>query len=58
MKVYMLGDTAITMYVKEYAVRADPSQVDPQDVSDVFVRSDGTWKLKISRSSQLRKTEN
>jgi hypothetical protein len=28
MHVYMLGDTAIAMYVKEYAVRANPNQVD------------------------------
>jgi len=57
MHVYMLGDTAIAMYVKEYAVRANPNQVDRQDLTDVFVRSAGTWKLKISRSSPLRKTE-
>ena len=57
MHVYMLGDTAIAMYVKEYAVRANPNQVDRQDLTDVFVRTAGTWKLKISRSSPLRKTE-
>jgi Domain of unknown function (DUF4440) len=57
MHVYLLGDTAIAMYVKEYAVRANPNQVDRQDLTDVFVRSAGTWKLKISRSSPLRKTE-
>ena len=57
MHVYMLGDTAIAMYVKEYAVRANLNQVDRQDLTDVFVRSAGTWKLKISRSSPLRKTE-
>jgi len=57
MHVYILGDTAIAMYVKEYAVRANPNQVDRQDLTDVFVRSAGTWKLKISRSSPLRKTE-
>jgi len=57
MQVYMLGDTAIAMYVKEYAVRANPNQVDRQDLTDVFVRSAGTWKLKISRSSPLRQTE-
>jgi hypothetical protein len=28
MHVYMLGDTAIAMYAKEYAVRANPNQVD------------------------------
>ena len=57
MHVYMLGYTAIAMYVKEYAVRANPNQVDRQDLTDVFVRSAGTWKLKISRSSPLRKIE-
>jgi hypothetical protein len=57
MHVYMLGDAAIAMYVKEYAVRASPNQVDRQDLTDVFVRSAGTWKLKISRASPLRKTE-
>ena len=57
MHVYMLGDTAIAMYVKEYAVRANPNQVDRQDLTDVFVRSAGTWKLKISKSNPLRKTE-
>ena len=57
MKVYILGDTATVMYVKVYAVRANPSQADPEDVSNVFVRSAAAWKLKISRASQLRKTE-
>ena len=57
MHVYMLGDTAIAMYVKEYAARANLTQVDRHDLTDVFVRSAGTWKLKISRASPLRKTE-
>jgi len=57
MHIYMLGDTAIAMYVKKYVVRENPSQVDRQDQTDVFVRSAGTWKLKISRSSPHRKTE-
>jgi len=57
MHVYILGDTAIAMYAKEYTVRANPNQVDRQDLTDVFVRRTGTWKLKISRSSPLRKIE-
>jgi ketosteroid isomerase-like protein len=57
MHVYMLGDTAVAMYVKQYALRANANQVDRQDLTDVFVRSAGTSKLKISRSSPLRKTE-
>lgn len=57
MQVYMLGDTAVAIYVKQYAVRANPNQVDRQDLTDVFVRSAGTWKLKISRSIPHRNTE-
>jgi hypothetical protein len=57
MHVYMLGDTAIAMYVKKYVVRDNPDQVDRQDQTDVFVKSAGTWKLKISRSSPHQKTE-
>ena len=57
MHIYVLGDTATAMYVKEYAPRANPGEVDRQDVTDIFVRSADTWKLKISRSSPLGKTE-
>jgi len=57
MHVYVLGDTAIAMYLKKYVVRDNPDHVDLEDLTDVFVRSAGAWKLKISRSSPLRKTE-
>jgi hypothetical protein len=57
MHVYIMGDTAIAMYVKKYAVRANPDQVDRQDQTDVFVKNAGTWKLKVSRSSPHQKTE-
>jgi hypothetical protein len=57
MHVYILGETAIAMYVKKYVVRDNPDQVDRQDQTDVFVRGAGTWKLKISRSSPHQKTE-
>jgi ketosteroid isomerase-like protein len=57
MHVYMLGDTAIVMYVKKYVVRANPNQVDRQDQTEVFLRSDGTWKVKISRSSPHKNPE-
>src|SRR6185437_16736815 len=53
MHVYILGETAIAMYQKEYAPRANPGQLDWEDITDVFVRSAGSWKLKISRASQL-----
>jgi hypothetical protein len=56
MHVYMLGDTAIAIYVKEYSVRSNSNQVDRQDLTDVFVRSAGTWKLKVSRATH-QKTE-
>jgi uncharacterized protein DUF4440 len=54
MHVFTLGDTAVAMYEKEYAPRANRGQLDRQAVTDVFVRSAGTWKLKISRASPLR----
>ncbi|MGC2447456.1 MAG: nuclear transport factor 2 family protein [Candidatus Sulfotelmatobacter sp.] len=54
MHVYVLGDTGIAIYVKEYIARENPHQVDDQDVTDVFVRSAGTWKLKISRATHRR----
>jgi hypothetical protein len=56
MHVYMLGDTAIAIYVKEYSVRSNSNQVDRQDLTDVLVRSAGTWKLKVSRATH-QKTE-
>ena len=36
MHVYMLGDTGIAIYVKEYMARENPTQADDQDVTDVF----------------------
>jgi hypothetical protein len=54
MRVYMLGDIGIAIYVKEYMARENPSQADDQDVTDVFVRSAGIWKLKISRATHRR----
>ena len=57
MHVYMLGDTAIAFYVKKYVVRDSPDQVDRQDITNVFVRSGGTWKLKLGWSSPHQKKE-
>jgi ketosteroid isomerase-like protein len=54
MQVYTLGDTAVAMYEKEYSPRDNPGQLDRQAVTDVFVKSAGTWKLRISRASPLR----
>lgn len=55
MHVYMLGDTGIAIYVKEYIAKENPNQIDDQDVTDVFVKSAGTWKLKISRATHRRR---
>ena len=57
MRVYQLGDTAIAMFVKKYVVRNNPHQIDRQDITDVFVKSAGTWELKWSRSSRHQKTK-
>jgi len=54
MHIYMLGDTGIAIYVKEYMARENPTQADDQDVTDVFVKSAGTWKLRISRATHRR----
>lgn len=54
MHVYMLRDTGVATYVKEYMPRENANQVDDEDVTDVFVRSAGTWKLKISRATHRR----
>ena len=51
------GDTAIAMHGKKYAVSAPPDQVGRHHQIDVFDRSAGTWKLKVSRSSPQQKTE-
>ena len=58
MHIYVLGETAIAIYVKRYAVRENPDHIDLQDLTNVFVRTSGNWKLKISRSSPHKKTEN
>jgi hypothetical protein len=55
MHVYVLGDTGIAIYVKEYIARENPNQVDDQDVTDIFVKSAGSWKLKISRETHRRR---
>ena len=54
MHIYILGDIAVAIYMKEYAPRANPGQLDQQAATDVFVRSAGTWKLKVSRATPLR----
>jgi len=54
MHVYILGDIAVAIYNKQYAPRANPGQLDQQAATDVFVKSAGTWKLKVSRVTPLR----
>jgi len=55
MHIYMLGDTAVAMYVKKYVVKENPSIFDIQDQTDVFVKGGNAWKLRISRSSPHEK---
>ena len=54
MHVYILGDIAVAIYNKEYAPSANPGQLDQQVATDVFQKSAGTWKLKVSRATPLR----
>jgi uncharacterized protein (TIGR02246 family) len=52
MRVYIFGDTAIAIYVKEYAAKRGKNTAH-QDVTDVFTRSNSndTWKLRLTRTS-------
>jgi ketosteroid isomerase-like protein len=48
--VYVLGDTAVAVYVKTYTAKEN-GNTDNEDTTHVFVKDHGSWKLKISRAS-------
>ena len=50
LRVYIYGDTATAIYVKEYASKRSKNTAH-QDVTDVFTRSNDTWKLRLTRTS-------
>ena len=50
MQVYLFGDAAVAAYVKVYVAKENRN-IARQDMTDVFIKSDGVWKLRITRTS-------
>lgn len=50
MRIYVLGDTAVAAYSKMYTAKEN-GNVAYEDTTHVFTKENGTWKLRISRSS-------
>jgi|HubBroStandDraft_5_1064220.scaffolds.fasta_scaffold757663_1 ketosteroid isomerase-like protein len=48
--VYLLGDTAVAVFVKTYTGKENGNMAN-EDLTHVFARDHGIWKLKISRAS-------
>ena len=50
MHIYILGDTAVAAYVKVYTAKEN-GNVAYEDATHIFTRTNGVWKLRISRTS-------
>jgi ketosteroid isomerase-like protein len=50
MHIIVRGDTAIAAYTKTYTAKEN-GNVDHEDMTDVFTRDHGKWKLRISRNT-------
>ena len=50
LRVYILGDTAVAAYSKTYTAKEN-GNVAHEDTTHVFMKEQGAWKLRISRSS-------
>lgn len=48
LQVFLFGNTAVATYFEGDTGKPDEH---PVDVTDVFVRDDGTWKLRLTRGS-------
>ena len=48
MHIIIRGDTAVASYAKTYTAKEN-GNVDHEDMTDVFTRDHGKWKLRISR---------
>lgn len=57
MRIYVFGDTATAIYVKEYVKKSDKTTAH-QDVTDIFTRSGETWKLRLTRTSPHQEPKN
>lgn len=50
MQVFVFGDTAVAGYRKSYTAKVNGT-VAHEDMTDVFVREHGKWKLRVARSA-------
>ena len=50
MRIYVLGETAVTSFVKIYTAKEN-GNVAREDTTHVFTKDHGVWKLRISRAS-------
>jgi len=50
MHVFVLGETAVATYTKTYTAKEN-GNIAQKDVTDIFTRQHGSWKLRLSRSS-------
>lgn len=50
MQIIVRGDTALAAYAKTYTAKEN-GNVDHEDMTDVFTRDHGKWKLRISRNT-------
>lgn len=48
LQVFLFGNTAVATYLYEDTAKPDQH---PADVTDVFVKDSGTWKLRLTRAS-------
>jgi len=48
LQVFLFGATAVATYFEEDTAKPDQHSL---DVTDVFVKDGGTWKLRLSRAS-------
>ncbi len=50
MQVFRWGDTAVAAYVKVYTAKEN-NNIAHQDTTDIFIKSNGVWKLRLTRTS-------
>ena len=53
MQVYLFGDTAVVIYIKEYRQTPDTTEAFDEDITDVFTRGPKGWLWQFSKSSPV-----
>ncbi len=53
MQVYLFGDTAVVIYIKEYRQTPDTTKAFDEDITDVFTRGPKGWLWQFSKSSPV-----